>query len=241
MYSSPRPPSRLAACSGDDGQDGDDGLAGNDGTDGTNGLSCWDLNQNGVADLDTEDIEQGRQGRRRATAARRAAPTTRSACTRATSPRTPTPAPASASNCHGKIGDDVMTTGHWKWEGVSSNIAGLRGRDPWQEGPDQQLLPGRAVERGALHAVPHRHRLEGQEFRLRQSEEPRLPGLPRPDRHVQEGPDDGRGARPERQPAGGRAERRHERRRAAALHLRVLSRQRRRRRQRQARRHLDST
>ena len=27
-------------------------------------------------------------------------------------------------NCHGKIGDDVMTTAHWKWEGVSTNIAG---------------------------------------------------------------------------------------------------------------------
>ncbi len=23
-------------------------------------------------------------------------------------------------NCDGKIGDDVMTTAHWKWEGVSS-------------------------------------------------------------------------------------------------------------------------
>ena len=29
--------------------------------------------------------------------------------------------------CHGKIGDDVMTTGHWKWEGVASNIAGYEG------------------------------------------------------------------------------------------------------------------
>ncbi len=30
-------------------------------------------------------------------------------------------------DCHGKVGDDVMTTGHWKWEGVASNIAGYEG------------------------------------------------------------------------------------------------------------------
>ena len=42
----------LGGCSGDDGDDGEDGLAGAPGAD---GVSCWDLNENGVADAD-EDI-----------------------------------------------------------------------------------------------------------------------------------------------------------------------------------------
>ncbi|MEE9224190.1 MAG: hypothetical protein V3U51_05520 [Thermoplasmata archaeon] len=46
-------------CTGQDGIDGLDGLDGIDGidgTNGTNGFSCWDLNQNGIPDLATEDI-----------------------------------------------------------------------------------------------------------------------------------------------------------------------------------------
>ena len=57
----------LGGCSGDDGKDGAagtpgapgvPGTAGTAGTDGTNGLNCWDLNQNGVADLATEDTDK---------------------------------------------------------------------------------------------------------------------------------------------------------------------------------------
>ena len=37
------------------GEQGEDGPAGAAGADGADGISCWDLNQNGVADLDFED------------------------------------------------------------------------------------------------------------------------------------------------------------------------------------------
>jgi hypothetical protein len=46
-------------CTGQDGIDGVDGIDGIDGTngiDGANGFSCWDLNQNGIPDLATEDL-----------------------------------------------------------------------------------------------------------------------------------------------------------------------------------------
>jgi octaheme c-type cytochrome (tetrathionate reductase family) len=113
----------LGACSGDDGNDGDDGEPGAPGTPGGNGLSCWDLNQNGVADLATEDLNKDGK-------------------VDVDDCRTPSGGydPVSLHkgyftehaytgtqqclDCHGKIGDDVMTTGHWKWEGVSSNITG---------------------------------------------------------------------------------------------------------------------
>ena len=119
----------LSACSGDDGSDGPAGPPGEDGTNGATGatgptgLNCWDLNGNGVADLATEDLNKDGK-------------VDINDC------RTPTGAydpvalhkgyftdnaytgTSQCLNCHGKIGDDVMTTAHWKWEGVSSNIAG---------------------------------------------------------------------------------------------------------------------
>ena len=51
----------LGGCSGDDGKDGaagTPGAPGSDGTAGTSGINCWDLNQNGVADLATEDTDK---------------------------------------------------------------------------------------------------------------------------------------------------------------------------------------
>ena len=177
----------VAGCSGDDGKDGDPGPAGTAGTAGTPGINCWDLNQNGVADLATEDTNK--DGKvdtndcRTPSGAYDAVSLhkgyfTENAYTGATQ----------CLNCHGKIGDDVMTTAHWKWEGTVWHKR-VRGHDPRQEGPDQQLLPGGAVERGPLRAVPYRHRLERQDLQLRQPEEHRLPRLPRPDRYLQEGCD----------------------------------------------------
>jgi len=116
----------LGACSGDDGSDGSAGPPGEDGTSGATGptgLNCWDLNGNGVADLATEDVNKD-------------------GTVDINDCRTPTGAydpvalhkgyftenaytgASQCLNCHGKIGDDVMTTAHWKWEGVASNIAG---------------------------------------------------------------------------------------------------------------------
>ncbi len=49
----------LAGCEGDDGAPGAAGAAGAagaDGADGDDGVACWDLNGNGVGDLDTEDL-----------------------------------------------------------------------------------------------------------------------------------------------------------------------------------------
>ena len=95
------------------------------GTPGTPGLNCWDLNQNGVPDLATEDLNGD-------------------GVVDVLDCRTPTGAydPVSLHkgyfteneftgtsqclNCHGKIGDDVMTTGHWKWEGVVAEHRRLR-------------------------------------------------------------------------------------------------------------------
>jgi len=122
----------LAGCEGDDGKDGaagtpgSPGTPGTAGTPGTPGLNCWDLNQNGVPDLATEDLNGD-------------------GVVDVLDCRTPTggydpvslhkgyftenefTGTSQCLNCHGKIGDDVMTTGHWNWQGVSSNIAGFEG------------------------------------------------------------------------------------------------------------------
>ncbi|MHA1679630.1 MAG: LamG-like jellyroll fold domain-containing protein [Promethearchaeota archaeon] len=41
---------------GADGDDGDDGIDGTDGVDGDDGLNCWDINENGLCDLQVEDV-----------------------------------------------------------------------------------------------------------------------------------------------------------------------------------------
>lgn len=43
-------------ANGTDGTDGTNGQDGQDGSDGTDGIHCWDLNDNGVGDVGTEDI-----------------------------------------------------------------------------------------------------------------------------------------------------------------------------------------
>jgi octaheme c-type cytochrome (tetrathionate reductase family) len=122
----------LVGCEGDDGKDGAAGVAGAtgatgpSGTDGTNGLACWDLNQNGVADVATEDLN--RDGVVDVLDCR-----TPSGGYDAVSlhsgyfTENPYTGTAQCLNCHGKIGDDVMTTAHWKWQGTVTGIAGLEG------------------------------------------------------------------------------------------------------------------
>ena len=116
----------LAGCSGDDGKDGDTGPAGTDGTAGTPGISCWDLNQNGVADLATEDVNK--DGKvdvndcRTPTGAYDPVTLHKGYFTENTYTGT-----SQCLNCHGKIGDDVMKTAHWKWEGTVSGIKGFEG------------------------------------------------------------------------------------------------------------------
>ncbi len=113
----------LAGCSGDDGKDGTAGPPGTAGTNGTPGINCWDLNANGVADVATEDTNgdgvvdvndcratsgaYDAEGLHKGYFAENAYTGTQQCL-----------------NCHGKIGDDVMTTAHWKWQGTATGITG---------------------------------------------------------------------------------------------------------------------
>ncbi|MGB5490577.1 MAG: tetrathionate reductase family octaheme c-type cytochrome [Woeseiaceae bacterium] len=120
----------LSACDGDDGAAGAagaNGTAGIDGTDGTDGFSCWDLNQNGIGDLPDEDLNgdgvvDTLDCNALASGAYQAAQLHKGYFTEHAYEGT-----KSCLNCHGKIADDVITTGHFKWEGVSSNIENFEG------------------------------------------------------------------------------------------------------------------
>jgi len=117
----------VVGCSdGKDGTDGADGLAGADGAAGIDGVSCWDLNNNGLGDpaedingdglfdvvdcnaIDSNDYaseqlhkgyftEHGYEGTQ------------------------------SCMNCHGLIGNDMLTKAHFTWQGTASNIDGYEG------------------------------------------------------------------------------------------------------------------
>ena len=119
----------LAACSGDDGKDGTDGAPGTPGTTGstgTSGLNCWDLNQNGVADLATEDTDKNGKvdvnDCRAPSGAYDPAGLHKGYFTE--NPYTGT---SQCLYCHGRSGDDVMKTAHWKWEGTVTGIKGFEG------------------------------------------------------------------------------------------------------------------
>ena len=119
----------LSACDGDDGAAGANGTAGADGTDGSDGFSCWDLNQNGIGDLPGEDLNgdgvvDTRDCNALASGAYQAVQLHKGYFT-----QNPYEGTKSCLNCHGKIGDDVITTGHFKWKGVAANIEGFEGGD----------------------------------------------------------------------------------------------------------------
>ena len=121
----------LLALGGCDGDDGAPGPAGADGSDGSNGFSCWDTNQNGVADpaedvngdgtVDVFDCQ--------APPPSISNPETLHAAYFADRPYVD----GACLTCHGKIGDEILTTGHWKWDGVAANIegavAGIHGKN----------------------------------------------------------------------------------------------------------------
>ena len=120
----------MAGC--EDGQDGVDGATGPtgptgpSGTDGTNGISCWDLNQNGVADLPDEDINKdGKvdvEDCRAPNGAYDPAGLHKGYFT-----ENPYEGTKDCLYCHGKVGDDVMTTAHWKWQGEPTGIPAALG------------------------------------------------------------------------------------------------------------------
>jgi octaheme c-type cytochrome (tetrathionate reductase family) len=117
----------LSGCDGKDGAAGASGTAGQDGADGADGFSCWDLNQNGIGDLPDEDINGDGvvdvlDCNATVSGAYAAEQLHKGYFTENAYEGT-----KSCMNCHGKIGDDVITTGHFKWEGVATNIEGFEG------------------------------------------------------------------------------------------------------------------
>ena len=117
----------LSACDGDDGAAGAAGVAGTDGTDGTDGISCWDLNANGVGDLPDEDLNgdgvvNASDCNALAGGAYQPAQLHKGYFT-----DNPYEGTKSCLNCHGPIGDEIINTGHFKWQGVASNIEGFEG------------------------------------------------------------------------------------------------------------------
>jgi octaheme c-type cytochrome (tetrathionate reductase family) len=116
----------MTGCEGDDGKDGSVGATGPTGPTGTAGLNCWDLNQNGVPDLPSEDIN--RDGKVDVIDCRTPSgaydPVSLHKGYFTENPYTGT---QQCLNCHGKIGDDVMRTAHWKWEGTITGVKGFEG------------------------------------------------------------------------------------------------------------------
>jgi octaheme c-type cytochrome (tetrathionate reductase family) len=110
----------LGGCSGDDGDDGAPGAAG------TDGINCWDLNANGIADPE-EDVNG--DGVVDVFDCQLPPPSIADAATlhQAYFADRPYEGTQSCLNCHGKIADDILTTGHFKWEGVAANLEGVEG------------------------------------------------------------------------------------------------------------------
>jgi len=116
----------MAACSGSDGEDGAAGATGATGETGAAGLNCWDLNENGVPDFPDEDINKDGQidveDCRAPNGAYDPVGLHKGYFTENTYTGT-----GDCLDCHGKIGDDILTTGHWNWAGIASNIEGFEG------------------------------------------------------------------------------------------------------------------
>jgi octaheme c-type cytochrome (tetrathionate reductase family) len=118
----------MAGCA-DDGKDGIDGTAGAPGApgaDGTDGISCWDLNENGVADLPDEDTNG--DGVVNVEDCRTAGGAYDPAGLHAGFfKQNPYEGTQDCLYCHGKLGDEILETGHWKWQGLASNLEGFEG------------------------------------------------------------------------------------------------------------------
>jgi octaheme c-type cytochrome (tetrathionate reductase family) len=125
----------VAGCEGDDGRDGADGIDGTDGAPGaagpagTPGINCWDLNQNGVADLATEDTNK--DGKVDVNDCRTTGSNDPATFHKTYFTDNPYTSTAQCLNCHGWLAGEVMKTGHWKQEGTVASIVGpvdLRGK-----------------------------------------------------------------------------------------------------------------
>ena len=125
----------LAGCEGDDGApgapgaDGADGAPGADGigVDGADGISCWDLNENGVGDLPDEDINGDGVVDVLDCSATTAGAYEGDALHKGFFTDHAYEGTESCLSCHGPIGDEIITTGHFTWKGVATNIEGFEG------------------------------------------------------------------------------------------------------------------
>lgn len=115
----------LAGCEGDDGADGQDGR---DGAAGLPGINCWDLNQNRVADLPAEDTDGNGvvdvNDCRAPGGAYDPAGLHKGYFTENTYTGT-----KDCLYCHGKIGDEILTTGHWKWRNLATGLTGFENEE----------------------------------------------------------------------------------------------------------------
>ncbi len=122
----------VVGCDGDDGDDGAPGPAGADGApgvDGTDGINCWDLNENGVPDLPDEDLNGDGVVDVLDCNALANAPD-EGLVAKFHSDWFAEKTYEGADDClvcHGAIGDDILTTAHWNWEGTVLAIEGLEG------------------------------------------------------------------------------------------------------------------
>jgi octaheme c-type cytochrome (tetrathionate reductase family) len=113
----------LGGCSGDDGKDGTAGTAGSPGSD---GISCWDLNENGIADPEEDTNGDGVVD---VLDCQLPPPSISDPATlhRVYFADRAYEGTESCLDCHGKIADEILTTGHFKWEGVATNLEGVEG------------------------------------------------------------------------------------------------------------------
>ena len=112
----------------DDGKDGNDGADGVAGTAGADGINCWDLNGDGVNDpgedingdglFDAADCNALSGGANETEALHIGYFTDHNYA-----------GTQSCLNCHGLVGEDMLTKAHFTWEGVASNITGFEGED----------------------------------------------------------------------------------------------------------------
>ncbi len=119
----------ITGCEGDDGApgaDGERGLTGDAGPQGDPGIACWDLNENGVGDVETEDLNgDGVVDVQDCTATATSGAYQGDPLHKGYFTDHPYEGTESCLDCHGRIAEDVMTTAHFKWEGLASNIEGF--------------------------------------------------------------------------------------------------------------------
>jgi len=118
----------LTGC--EDGKDGTDGLNGADGADGLDGaagISCWDLNQNGVPDPASEDLNgDGAVNTLDCNALASGAYEVEQLHIGYFTDNAYL-GTDSCLDCHGLIGDELLTNAHFTWQGTSTNITGYEG------------------------------------------------------------------------------------------------------------------